>query len=130
MNCLVTGATGLVGQRLVKRLVQDGSRVRALVRGNPERVSALGAEVVRGDITEPSPLDAAVAGTDCVFHSAAKVGDWGSESLFQQVNVEGTRRLLSAPVGMKDPAGGRLGQGLGKGMAGESQVAPEVLAVL
>jgi len=96
MTCLVTGATGLVGQRLVRRLVQDGSRVRALVRGNPELVSALGAEVVRGDITQASPLDAAVAGTDCVFHSAAKVGDWGPESLFQQVNVEGTRRLLSA----------------------------------
>lgn len=96
MTCLVTGATGLVGQRLVKQLVEDGSRVRALVRGNPELVSSLGAEVVRGDLAEPSALDAAVAGTDCVFHCAAKVGDWGPESLFTQVNVEGTRRLLSA----------------------------------
>lgn len=102
-TCLVTGATGLVGQRLVKRLVQEGSRVRALVRGNPERVKALGAEVVHGDLSESSSLDAAVAGTDCVFHSAAVVGDWGPESLFQQVNVEGTRRLLSAAKNAGNP---------------------------
>jgi nucleoside-diphosphate-sugar epimerase len=94
--CLVTGATGLVGQRLVKKLIQEGSRVRALVRGNPDRVNSLGAEAVQGDLTEPSSLDTAVAGAECVYHCAAKVGDWGSESLFQQVNVEGTRRLLSA----------------------------------
>ncbi|MFC8078189.1 NmrA family NAD(P)-binding protein [Streptomyces sp. NPDC057307] len=66
---LVTGATGAVGGRLVRKLVADGNRVRALVR-SPERVSALagtGAEPVLGDLHDVPSLDAALKGVDRAF---------------------------------------------------------------
>ncbi|MFD3523545.1 NmrA family NAD(P)-binding protein [Streptomyces sp. NPDC058653] len=66
---LVTGATGAVGGRLVRRLVAGGSQVRALVR-NPERVPALaeaGAEPVLGDLHDVPSLEAALAGVDRAF---------------------------------------------------------------
>ena len=55
---LVTGATGLVGSRLLPRLVEDGFECRALVRGH----AALppGTTSVRGDLADPGTLRTAV----------------------------------------------------------------------
>jgi UDP-glucose 4-epimerase len=66
---LLTGATGLVGSRLLPRLVQDGFECRALVRGD----AALppGTTGVRGDLADPDTLQAAVEGVDAVVHLAA-----------------------------------------------------------
>ncbi|GAA0986252.1 NAD(P)H-binding protein [Acrocarpospora macrocephala] len=64
---LVTGATGNVGRRLVAMLAEAGVTPRALARdprsaGLPDEV-----EVVRGDLTDPDSLDAALKGVDSVF---------------------------------------------------------------
>jgi 2-alkyl-3-oxoalkanoate reductase len=93
---LVTGATGFIGRRLVDRLAKSGARVRALVLPDERCAMAAGVEVVRGDISDPAAVDAAMAGVRRVYHLAAVVGDWGHESLFQRVNVEGTRNVLDA----------------------------------
>ncbi len=67
---LLTGATGYVGGRLLKRLERDGLSVRCLCR-NPEvlrcRVSA-GTEVVGGDLRQPASLGAAFSGVDTAFY--------------------------------------------------------------
>ncbi|MGH7653398.1 MAG: NAD(P)H-binding protein [Gemmatimonadaceae bacterium] len=64
---LVTGATGRVGRLVVDELLRAGVPVRALTR-RPE-IAALpaGVEVVAGDLTVPSSLDAALKGTAAVF---------------------------------------------------------------
>ncbi|MEU2946588.1 NAD(P)H-binding protein [Nocardiopsis alba] len=64
MRVLVTGATGNVGRRVTAGLVEAGVSVRALTR-NPARAELPGAEIVRGDLTEPEavPLD----GVDRMF---------------------------------------------------------------
>lgn len=66
---LVCGATGTVGRVLVRSLRDRGAAVRALVR-SPARaadLAELGAELVEGDLTTPSSLDAAVRGVERVF---------------------------------------------------------------
>ena len=95
---LVTGGSGFLGNRLARALVERGDRVRALVRdpASAADLSAIGVELVRGDLTNEDSLRSAVAGADRVFHTAGLVGDWLDPSLAGEVNVEGTRRLLAA----------------------------------
>jgi nucleoside-diphosphate-sugar epimerase len=96
--CLVTGATGFIGGRLARMLIDSGHPVRALVRDpdQAEAVHAWGVELVRGDLGDPASLHAAVSGVQRVFHCAGVVGDWVQPSEAARVNVEGTRAVLSA----------------------------------
>ena len=95
---LVTGGTGFVGNRLARALVDRGDTVRALVRDPAAAadLSALGVELVQGDMTDEASLRLAVEGADRVFHTAGVVGDWLDRAQAVDVNVEGTRRLLAA----------------------------------
>ncbi len=66
---LVTGATGQQGGAVAHRLLQQGHKVRILTR-NPEKAGKLteaGAEVVKGDLTDPSSLESALRGMQGVF---------------------------------------------------------------
>jgi nucleoside-diphosphate-sugar epimerase len=95
---LITGASGYIGSRLAARLVAQGASVRALVR-NParaEELAASGVEVVRGDVTDPASLAAALAGCTLVYHAAAWVGERGSREAVWAVNVDGTRAMVQA----------------------------------
>jgi len=97
---LVTGGSGFLGNRLARALVERGDRVRALVR-DPARstdLSAIGVELVQGDMTDEASLRRAVEGVDRLFHTAGLVGDWLDRRQAVEVNVEGTRRLLEAAV--------------------------------
>jgi nucleoside-diphosphate-sugar epimerase len=94
MKLLVTGATGKVGSRLVKRLVRRGDEVRALVR-DPARLDAAGAEPVVGDLLDPGSLVAAVRGVDAVVHCAAFFRG-ATEAQAHATNDTGTRHLAEA----------------------------------
>ena len=95
---LVTGATGLLGSHVVEQLRQRGMPVRVLVRPGSDRtwLETQGVEFVEGDITDPPSLQRACEGVDAVYHSAAKVGDWGPWEEFQRITIDGTRNMLSA----------------------------------
>ena len=93
----VTGATGLLGNNLVRQLCADGARVRVLVRGADRReILGLPVEVVVGEL-EPGPLSTLVDGADVVVHAAAsvKVGVTGREAM-ERVNVGGTQAVCDA----------------------------------
>ncbi len=95
---LVTGATGFLGGHLVDALVAAGEPVRVLLR--PGRDAApferRGIQVVRGDLTAPATLPAALRDVRFVYHCAAVVADHGPLDLFRAVNVDGVRALLDA----------------------------------
>jgi nucleoside-diphosphate-sugar epimerase len=92
----VTGGSGFIGGRLIERLVREGWTVRALARSDAaaERVAALGADPVRGDLEDRDALRAGAAGADVVFHAAAHLGEWGDRAEFERINVGGTRNAV------------------------------------
>ena len=96
---LVTGATGLAGANICKLLIERGDHVRALARSgaDTEPLTALGVEVVSGDITEPEDVVAAAKGSDAAIHCAALLGG-ASQNLadFEAVNIGGTKNILDA----------------------------------
>jgi nucleoside-diphosphate-sugar epimerase len=96
MRAFVTGATGFIGQYLVRELLAQGWEVTALVR-TINRARAL-PEAVKwspGEITKPNSLRRGMAGADAVFHLAALVEIGPRDlSLMGRTNVEGTRAVL------------------------------------
>lgn len=95
---LVTGGSGFVGGRLIRQMTSLGWHVRALAR-SPQaerRVTALGAEAVRGDLHDLAALTQAVQGCEAVLHAAAVFKLWGTREAFEHANVDGTRNLLAA----------------------------------
>lgn len=98
MTNLVTGATGFIGGHFARALLQRGERVRALVR-DPARAKELreqGVELVVGDLTNLESLAQAAAGARRVYHCGAIVGERLTEEEASQINVGGTRALLTA----------------------------------
>ncbi|MBB5699154.1 NAD(P)H-binding protein [Sphingomonas yantingensis] len=65
----LTGATGSIGGHLARILGERGVKARALVRkaADGDRLRALGHEPVTGDLADPDPLAAAMAGCDTLF---------------------------------------------------------------
>lgn len=88
---LLTGASGLVGSRLLPRLLENGVDCRALVRG--DRTLPAGVTGVRGDLDDPQSLREAVTGVDAVVHLAALFRTTDDEAIWR-ANRDGTRHLV------------------------------------
>jgi nucleoside-diphosphate-sugar epimerase len=93
MTVLVTGGTGLVGPRLLRRLVGAGVACRGLVRAG--KVLPDGVERAEGDLTNGLALDRAVSGVAAVVHLAA-VFRTQDERAIWSANLDGTKNLLAA----------------------------------
>ena len=98
-SALVTGVTGFTGYRLAERLLSQGYRVRGLVRPRRDLQQSVpaGVELIEGDISHPSDVSRAVSDVDLVFHLAALYRSARHvDDVYRQVNVEGTRNVISA----------------------------------
>jgi dihydroflavonol-4-reductase len=97
---LITGASGFVGGHLAGRLVEQGWRVRALVRPTSDtaRLRELGAELVPGDLEAVDAIAEAAEGADTVFHLAGATTA-PSEEAFARANVQGTRNVVAGVLG-------------------------------
>ena len=96
---VVTGATGHVGNVLIRELLTQGYVVRALVLPDDDccPIADLNTEIVRGDITKPPELEAAFSGADIVFHLAGIVTIMpGMAEALDRVNVGGIRNVIAA----------------------------------
>ncbi|MFD1721568.1 NAD-dependent epimerase/dehydratase family protein [Amnibacterium endophyticum] len=113
---LVTGGAGFIGAAVVRRALERGVEVRVLdsLRGDvhgPGSAAPDGVRFLRGDVTDPDAVAAALEGVDAVCHQAAKVGlgvdfadapdyvrsnDLGTAVLLAGMAAAGVRRLVLA----------------------------------
>jgi nucleoside-diphosphate-sugar epimerase len=93
MTLLITGATGLVGERLVPRLAEAGFRCRVLLREG--KACPEGVEAVTGDILDSATLPDAVSGVSAILHLAAVFRTQDTDLIWKS-NRDGTRNLIAA----------------------------------
>jgi UDP-glucose 4-epimerase len=90
---LVTGGTGLVGSRLLRRFVSAGVDCRALVR--PGKELPPGAPRAEGDLFDIDSLARAVEGVSAIVHLAAVFRTQNEEDIWR-ANLDGTKNLIAA----------------------------------
>jgi len=98
---LVTGATGHIGNVLVRELVKRGEKVRALVLPGEDLlpIKDLDVEICYGNVLDRESLHAAFDGVSCVFHLAGIISISSNEDeMVRNVNVEGTRNMVEAAM--------------------------------
>ena len=100
-TAFVTGGTGFIGSRLIALLVARGIQVRALARSQTglEKVKALGAIPVQGDVIDPTSMKEAMRGCDVLFHVASmyEVG-LRYKAQMEKVNVDGVRNVIETAL--------------------------------
>jgi nucleoside-diphosphate-sugar epimerase len=92
---VVTGAAGLVGKNLVRKLHEAGHRVVAIARSAEPAGWPKTSRWVTADLTEPASYQEALVGAEAVVHLAATTGK-ARPAVYQRNNVEATERLLEA----------------------------------
>ncbi len=97
MTVVVTGASGHLGGNLVRALLAQGRKVRALVHRGTRAVDGLDVEIIRGDLADLNSLKRAFEGAEVVYHAAALISltyrDWPQ---LEAVNVRGVQNVLEA----------------------------------
>ena len=102
-HCLVTGAAGFTGSKLVQALLDKGYKVRALVRNTTLDLTHDNLECFQGDIQDAEKMLQACNGIDTVFHTAAYIATLGGSAASQAyrdqafaINVGGTANMIAA----------------------------------
>ena len=101
---VITGATGHLGNVLVRKLVSMNKKVRAVVLSGEDVASLEGLEVekVEGDVRLPDSLRKAFEGADIVYHCAGVIFILpGQRKQLYQVNVLGTRNVVNLCLELK-----------------------------
>jgi nucleoside-diphosphate-sugar epimerase len=106
MKIFITGATGVLGRRVVPQLVQSGHQVRGLARteGNVTLLRSFGAEPVHVDLFDRAALTQAVEGCDAILHLATRIPstmNLGKRSAWVETDHlrrEGTRTVVDAAL--------------------------------
>ncbi|HEX4130702.1 MAG TPA: NAD-dependent epimerase/dehydratase family protein [Pirellulales bacterium] len=99
MVLLVTGATGLLGNNVVRLALERGRAVRVLRRSASadKPLAGLDVEIVVGDVCDAGCLRKAMRGVDRVIHAAGHVHiGWSGLDTHRAINVEGTRNVARA----------------------------------
>ena len=97
MKIAVTGASGHIGNCLVRDLISKGYRVKALVHSFENDLGEMDIDLVYGNLLEPDSLKKLCEGVDVVFHLAAKISldNRHPDEVFA-INVSGTKNLIEA----------------------------------
>ena len=94
----ITGATGFIGSRLVKKLADKDYKLRCFVLKNDKNISLikdLDVDIAYGDVLNQKSIEEALGGISIVVHLAALVGS-SNEELCMKINTEGTRNVIEA----------------------------------
>lgn len=106
-NVVVTGATGHVGNVLVRALLKEGFTVKAAGLGRPMSIEGLDVEYIEADVRDALQMERLIHGAEYVFHLAAMVGtrttNWhalwetnttGAKNVFASCLKAGVKRLI------------------------------------
>lgn len=99
MKVLVTGATGLLGNNLVRLLLTRGYEVRCFLRDTSSGVELKGldVEIYRGNLLNEADILKAVDGCEVVIHAAAKTEQYPVDfKYYQEPNVTATKKVIEA----------------------------------
>jgi dihydroflavonol-4-reductase len=100
MNMIVvTGATGHIGNVLIRQLLDSGNTVRAVVPMHEDLrpLRGLAVEIVTGDVRDPASLNKCFQGAEIVYHLAGIISIIpGKSRILEDVNVLGTRNVVNA----------------------------------
>lgn len=103
MQVFVTGSTGLLGNNLVRLLIKQGYKVKALVRSKTKAAELFGdlnVSIVEGDMLDIDSFASELAGCDVLFHTAAYFREYYQPGnhwqMLEDINVKGTIQLLTA----------------------------------
>ena len=95
MRVFLTGATGQVGQAVLRRLEAEGVEVHALTRG-PLPIDGARVRWFAGDLGDPDAMAKAAAGCDVAVHAARECAHDASLEVLGWINVAGTENALKA----------------------------------
>lgn len=96
---LVTGATGHIGNVLVRKLLERGEKVRVLIPPgeNREPLNGLHVDALEGDVLDPDAVFESMRGIKGIFHLAGVISIMpGANPFVRKVNVDGTKNILRA----------------------------------
>jgi NADH dehydrogenase len=97
MKVFLTGATGFVGQAVLRHLLDAGHQVRTLVRIPSRFDQHPKLETVVGDVTEPESLQGKLSDCDAVIHLVGIIREFPSRNItFHKLHTEATRNVLRA----------------------------------
>jgi dihydroflavonol-4-reductase len=95
----VTGAAGHVGGNLIRALLSEGRKVRAVIRSDTRAIDGLPIEVVKADLLDRASLEHAFKGADVVYHLAAQISIAGDrDGSVLAVNCSGARNVAQAAI--------------------------------
>jgi dihydroflavonol-4-reductase len=103
MKAFVTGSTGLLGNNLVRELLEHGFEVRTLARNRAKAnttFAGLNVEIIEGDLEHVAGFAKALEGCDLLFHTAAFFREYYEPGdhwpMLKRINVDATIELLEA----------------------------------
>lgn len=97
---VITGASGHLGNTLVRAFLGQGRRVRAVLRRpDPPSLAGLDVERVEGDLFDERSLESAFAGAEVVIHAAALISTMNRDRAdLERTNIQGTRNVIEAAL--------------------------------
>ena len=96
---IITGATGLLGNALIRELLNRGRNIKALVRKSSDTACFSGCEVEQlfGDVLDLESLKKAFIGAEYVYHLASEVSIMpGRHRRLREINITGTDNVIKA----------------------------------
>ena len=120
MRIFLTGATGFIGSHIVPQLIEAGHKVLGLTRsdGGAKQLEAAGAEVHRGDLSDPGTLKSGAEKADAVIHCAFD-HDFSRFVENCQKDKRNIEAMGEALAGSKRPIVVTSGVGMGSRSAGD-----------